>query len=70
MTVGGDPMRWLESGAGPTVVLIHGIPTSPDLWRQVLPPLDSVRSLAWEMVGDGRSSEWTSPSRQAGYLGG
>ena len=53
--VGGVPMRWLQSGAGPAVVLVHGIPTSPELWRHVLPRAGGARLLAWEMVGYGRS---------------
>lgn len=48
-------MRWEESGAGTPVVLVHGIPTSPRLWRHVVPRLDGVRALAWEMVGYGES---------------
>lgn len=53
--VGGIPMRWEESGAGTPVVLVHGIPTSPRLWRHVVPRLKRVRALAWEMVGYGDS---------------
>ncbi len=67
------PMRWLERGAGPPVVLIHGIPTSPRLWRHVVPALHGARLLAWEMVGYGGS--WRaadghdiSVGAQAGYL--
>jgi pimeloyl-ACP methyl ester carboxylesterase len=30
-------MRWLERGAGTPIVFVHGIPTSPELWRLVLP---------------------------------
>jgi pimeloyl-ACP methyl ester carboxylesterase len=47
--------RWLETGAGTLVVLIHGIPTSPQLWRRVAPLVPGARLLAWEMVGYGRS---------------
>ncbi|MCZ2815091.1 alpha/beta fold hydrolase [Modestobacter sp. VKM Ac-2984] len=50
----GEPIRWLEHGEGPPVVLVHGIPTSPRLWRHVM-PLVSGRSLALEMVGYGSS---------------
>lgn len=49
--IGGIPMRWTDAGAGTPVVLLHGIPTGPLLWRHVLPQLDSVRAMAWEMVG-------------------
>jgi pimeloyl-ACP methyl ester carboxylesterase len=67
------PMRWIEVGSGPVVVLIHGIPTSPALWRRVVPELPDARLLAVEMVGYGRS--WESGrardiavKAQAGYL--
>jgi pimeloyl-ACP methyl ester carboxylesterase len=43
-TVGGVPVRWLEHGSGRPVVLVHGIPTSPALWRHVMP---LVRAGAW-----------------------
>ncbi len=53
--IGGTPMRWADQGAGDIpAVLIHGIPTSPALWRNVIPLLQT-RSLAWEMVGYGGS---------------
>ena len=48
-TVNGIEMRWLERGAGTPVVLVHGIPTSPELWRHVMPRLRA-RALAWEMA--------------------
>jgi pimeloyl-ACP methyl ester carboxylesterase len=65
--------RWLETGEGRPVVLIHGIPTSPELWRHVLPLVPGAHLLAWEMVGFGRS--WShgvgrdiSVKAQAGHL--
>lgn len=73
--VAGTPMRWLEghSETGPTVVFVHGIPTSPLLWRHVIGLLPNHRTLAWEMVGYGGS--WAagegrdiSLSAQADYL--
>lgn len=73
ITVQGVPMRWEEHGAGPPVVLVHGIPTSPRLWRHVVPRLPGVRSLAWELVGYGASipagrGRDISVARQADYL--
>ena len=70
------PMRWLEDGqdaAGTPVVFLHGVPTSPELWRHVLPRLPASRRLAWEMVGFGGSIETgrdrdVSMSEQADYL--
>lgn len=48
-------MRWEEEGEGTPVVFVHGIPTSPRLWRHVVPKLRGARSMAWEMVGYGAS---------------
>jgi len=53
--VDGTPVRWLEQGTGLPVVLVHGIPTSPALWRHVLPQLTGMRVLAFEMTGYGQS---------------
>jgi pimeloyl-ACP methyl ester carboxylesterase len=65
--------RWLDTGEGRPVVLVHGIPTSPELWRHVVPLVPGARLLAWEMVGFGRS--WShgvgrdiSVNAQAGHL--
>ena len=71
--VGGIRMRWEEEGEGPPVVFIHGIPTSPRLWRHVIPGVQGARSMAWEMVGYGASIEegWDrdiSVAKQADYL--
>jgi len=48
-------MTWSEQGEGLPVVLVHGIPTSPALWRHVVPRLPGARCIAWEMVGYGTS---------------
>jgi pimeloyl-ACP methyl ester carboxylesterase len=66
-------MRWYERGEGMSVVFLHGIPTSPLLWRHVIPLVTDARSLAWEMVGYGDSipqgvGRDLSISRQADYL--
>ena len=71
---GGIRMRWEESGEGPPVVFVHGIPTSPRLWRHVMTRVGG-RALAWEMVGYGASIRegWDrdiSVARQAEYLAG
>lgn len=49
--VGGTAMRWHERGEGVPLVLIHGIPTGPLLWRHVAPRIAGARCLAWEMTG-------------------
>lgn len=53
--VDGVAMRWEEHGAGMPLVLLHGIPTCPALWRHVAPRIEGARCLAWEMVGYGAS---------------
>ncbi|MEX0607276.1 MAG: alpha/beta fold hydrolase [Halofilum sp. (in: g-proteobacteria)] len=73
LTVNHIRMRWLESGQGDPLVLVHGIPTGPRLWRHVVPKIDGARCLAWEMVGygesipEGRGTD-ISVDRQADYL--
>ncbi|PRX43398.1 pimeloyl-ACP methyl ester carboxylesterase [Prauserella shujinwangii] len=72
-TVDGIPMRWLERGEGAPVVFVHGVPTSPELWRHVLGRVPGARCLAWEMVGYGASIPHgrcrdIAVARQAGYL--
>ncbi|MDP9347691.1 MAG: alpha/beta fold hydrolase [Gemmatimonadota bacterium] len=71
--VDGIRMRWEEQGEGQPVILLHGIPTCPALWRHVMPRLEGARALAWEMVGYGASipegrDRDISVSRQADYL--
>jgi pimeloyl-ACP methyl ester carboxylesterase len=75
--VGNILMRWEEHGPsdGLPVVLVHGIPTHPRLWRHVIPRVAGsyVRCLAWEMVGYGWSmaeglERDISIGRQAVYL--
>lgn len=71
--VDGIPMRWLQDGDGVPVVFVHGIPTSPELWRHVVPGVTGARCLAWEMVGYGASisagqDRDISVARQAEYL--
>ncbi|MFN2398125.1 MAG: alpha/beta fold hydrolase [Gemmatimonadaceae bacterium] len=73
VVVDGIPMRWEEHGAGTPVVLVHGIPTGPRLWRDVIPKVDGARLLAWEMVGYAGSipagtDRDISVARQAEYL--
>ena len=73
LDVGGIAMRWLERGSGTPVVLVHGIPTGPQLWRHVLPLVNGARLLAWEMVGYAGSipqgvSRDIAVARQADYF--
>lgn len=66
-------IRWEETGEGQPIVLVHGIPTCPALWRHVVPRITGARCLAWEMVGYGASipegrERDISVGRQADYL--
>lgn len=55
MDVKGIKMSWEESGDGYPVIFLHGIPTSPGLWRHVIPAVNAARCIAWEMIGYGAS---------------
>ncbi|MCW8193752.1 alpha/beta fold hydrolase [Proteobacteria bacterium 005FR1] len=75
--VANKQIHWLEEGSGFPVVFIHGIPTSPLLWRHVIPRIKNARCLAFEMLGYGESMDEArgngelrniSVSQQADYL--
>ncbi|SEQ56739.1 MULTISPECIES: alpha/beta fold hydrolase [Pseudomonas] len=77
--VNGITMRWEEHGDSDPgaipVIMVHGIPTHPRLWRYVIPQVckPGVRCLAWELVGFGWSMEEgferdISLPKQADYL--
>lgn len=55
--IGGRSLNvWRAGGGGPTVVLIHGIPTNHLLWHDVVPELHGqARILAFDMLGYGWS---------------
>lgn len=54
--VSGRRLHVREAGAGPAVLLIHGIPTCGDLWRDVIPPLaERARVVVPDLLGYGRS---------------
>ena len=61
--VKGIKMRWEEYGdASPdslAVILVHGLPTNPSVWRHVVPLIKrrGIRCLAWEQVGFGWSMQ-------------
>ena len=73
--VAGKRMRWEVAGPanGQPIVFIHGFPTSPSVWRRVIPMVEGARCLAWEMVGYGDSIPEghlldLSVAAQGGYL--
>lgn len=47
LNVGDHQIAYTRAGSGPTIALIHGIPTSRYLWRKIIPALVST---GWEVV--------------------
>jgi 2-hydroxymuconate-semialdehyde hydrolase len=71
-TSGGE-IAYVDAGAGPAVVLVHGFPTSSALWRGIGQELtDSFRVIAPDLLGYGRSDmpehAPLHPRAQAGYV--
>ncbi|MFD3405536.1 haloalkane dehalogenase [Kribbella sp. NPDC058693] len=63
----GARIAYRECGSGPTVVFLHGNPTSSYLWRDVLGPVSAVaRCIAPDLAGMGSSGP--SPSGQYRFL--
>lgn len=72
-TTAGRPTDPHRRAARTPVVMVHGVPTSAELWRRVLPAVDGPRPMAWEMVGYGKSipagrGRDIAVARQAEYL--
>ncbi len=57
-------MHFVDEGAGPVVLLMHGEPTWSFLYRTMIPPLVTagLRVLAPDLIGFGRSDKPTDPS--------
>lgn len=54
----GARIRVVECGEGPTILLLHGIPTSSMLWRSVMPALaPHARAIAIDLLGYGGSDQ-------------
>jgi haloalkane dehalogenase len=54
-------MAYVDEGAGPPVLLLHGEPTWSFLWRRLLPRLTAAgrRAIAPDLIGFGRSDKPT-----------
>ncbi|TDX22138.1 pimeloyl-ACP methyl ester carboxylesterase [Modicisalibacter xianhensis] len=56
--VDGHRIAYLEQGAGPPVFLLHGIPTSSLLWRNIIPTLARThRVIAPDLLNYGKSDK-------------
>ena len=54
----GSKMHYVDEGNGPSVILLHGNPTSSYLWRNVIPRLtDDYRVIAPDLIGMGKSDK-------------
>lgn len=60
-------MHYIDEGAGPTLVLLHGNPTSSYLWRNVIPELKGYRVVAPDLIGMGKSEKPDIPYRFADH---
>ena len=58
LDVFGSKIHYLEEGEGDPILLLHGIPTSSYVWRNVLPHLTSLgRCIAPDLIGMGKSDK-------------
>ncbi len=56
-------LHYLEAGAGPPVLLLHGWPTHAQLWRHALPLIgEHRRAIALDLPGFGASEKSLNPS--------
>ena len=55
--VKGRKMAYVDAGAGPAIVFVHGSPTSSYMWRNVLGALGGARVVAVDLVGFGDSDK-------------
>ncbi len=56
--IDGLELSFLEAGAGPPVLFLHGWPTQAALWRHVLPAVGRThRAIALDLPGFGQSSK-------------
>ena len=54
----GSKMHYVEAGVGDPILLLHGIPTSNYLWRNVIPHLTPLgRVIAPDLIGFGKSDK-------------
>lgn len=61
-SVRGLNMAWKELGAGPTLLFLHGNPTSSYLWRDIMEPLSAdYHCIATDLIGMGDSDKLPNP---------
>lgn len=56
--VRGSKMAYVDHGEGPTVLFVHGNPTSSFIWRNIIPHIaDNHRAIAVDLIGMGASEK-------------
>ncbi len=54
----GSKMHYVEAGSGTPILLLHGVPTSCYVWRNVIPHLSTLgRCIAPDLIGFGQSDK-------------
>jgi pimeloyl-ACP methyl ester carboxylesterase len=54
----GHPVSYYETGSGPVILLVHGITSTADVWRRVMPALAEHHTvLAPDLLGHGGSAK-------------
>ncbi|HEV7319797.1 MAG TPA: haloalkane dehalogenase [Ensifer sp.] len=54
----GSSMAYVEQGSGPTVLFLHGNPTSSYIWRNIIPHVAPIgRCVAPDLIGYGHSAK-------------
>lgn len=54
----GSKMHYIEAGIGDPILLLHGIPTSNYIWRNIIPYLSPLgRCIAPDLIGFGQSEK-------------
>lgn len=63
VTVNGKRMAYHDVGSGPTVLFLHGNPTSSYLWRDIVPHVSgSARCVVPDLIGQGDSDKLDDPT--------
>ncbi|GAA5120979.1 haloalkane dehalogenase [Alloalcanivorax gelatiniphagus] len=58
LSVDGHRLHYIDEGRGPTLLFLHGNPTSSYLWRNIIKPLRArYRCVALDLIGFGRSDK-------------
>lgn len=54
----GAEMHYLDTGSGDPMLFVHGIPTSAQIWRHIMPAFaEQARCIAPDLIGFGQSSK-------------